>query len=101
MATSPELVDTNVLVYSLYPTAPQHMASRALLQPVYPSVRTTPALRCPVRQTSMTYGHRGLKGHPGGTLMRDGGWPLMGFSRSSRGCSMRLMDSSSPQVYGC
>lgn len=32
MATSRALVDTNVLVYALFPSAPQHAASRALVE---------------------------------------------------------------------
>src|SRR5215469_4843677 len=44
--------------------------------------------------------HRGWNGQPGGTLMRLGGVPLMGISRSERASSRRGIEVSSPQVYG-
>src|SRR5205085_12423517 len=42
-----------------------------------------------VRQTSVAKGQRGLKGQPGGTRMRLGGWPTVGCNRSVRRRSRR------------
>src|SRR5438067_2031602 len=53
-----------------------------------------------VLHTSITYGQRGLNGHPGGTKISDGGSPLIGCSRSVLGWSIRVIDCSRPHVYG-
>src|SRR4051794_13465720 len=46
-------------------------------------------------------GPGGWKAQPLGTLIRLGGLPLIGTSRSSRSRSIRGTELSSPQVYGC
>src|SRR5690606_7953983 len=55
------------------------------------SVEARPSVRS-------AYGQRGWKAQPGGTLMSDGGEPLIGSSRSVGSRSSRGIEPSRPQV---
>ena len=52
------------------------------------------------RHCSRRYGQRGVNGQPAGSVMRFGGWPLIGVSRVFSDSSSRGSDASRPHVYG-
>ena len=62
-----------------------------------PSSPTGISVGSSVRHLSITYAHRGWNAHPDGTLIRLGGWPVIGRSRSAP-AELFGIDSSSPLV---